>query len=227
MTISKPISVILLAGGSGSRMNNITPKQFLDLGDKKVAQYSFDVFCSMNEIQEIVVVCDPSFRHLFHCANKQIKFALPGHRRQDSVYNGLIAVSQKNALVCVHDSARPFIDENIIRRVIHAAVKHGAATAAMPVKYTVKECDENCLVTKTPDRNKIWEIQTPQVLDYEVLLLGLSKCYSENITVTDDVSVAELLSHKVNLVEGSYNNLKITTPEDLVFSKYLLINRLK
>jgi len=219
----KPISVILLAGGKGSRMESAIPKQFLLLGLKNVARHSFDLFLSMPEVKEIVVVCEPIYRDLFQTDSlTPIHFALPGERRQDSVYNGFNAIKESNPLVCIHDSARPFITRKLVQRVIHAALAHGAATAAMPIKFTVKESNAQLFVTHTPDRSKIWEIQTPQIIDYPLLAEGFNRCHAQKLTVTDDVSLVELLNKKVSLVEGSDTNLKITTTKDLLISQYIM-----
>ena len=117
----------------------------------------------MPEVAEIIVVCDPQFKPLFAHFH-QLHFALPGARRQDSLYNGLQCVDPTLSLVCVHDAARPFITAPLVRRVIAAAELHGAATVGMPLKFTVKEADGDGLVKRTPDRSTVWEIQTPQVM---------------------------------------------------------------
>jgi 2-C-methyl-D-erythritol 4-phosphate cytidylyltransferase len=215
-------SAILLAGGIGSRMQSAMPKQFLEIHQKPIACYSFDLFLQMPEIDEIVVVCSPDFRHFFNSDAKPVIFALPGERRQDSVYNGLLASSHN--LICIHDAARPFIDRNLVSRILKAALDHGVATAAMPVKFTVKEGDANHFVKNTPDRTYMWEIQTPQVLGREILIQGFDYANKNKLTVTDDVSLAELVGKQVKLVEGSHTNLKITVPSDLVIA-YQLISK--
>lgn len=216
-------SVILLAGGMGTRMLSPIPKQFLAIDQKPIACYSFELFLAMPEIDEIIVVCSPEFRELFKNANasrKPVAFALPGARRQDSVYNGFQMVS--NEWVCIHDAARPFIDIGLVLRVLESGHKHGAATAAIPVKFTVKESDTENFVKNTPDRNKLWEIQTPQVLSREIMAKGFEYANLEDVTVTDDVSLAELIGRSVKLVEGSHINLKVTVPSDLKIAHQLL-----
>jgi 2-C-methyl-D-erythritol 4-phosphate cytidylyltransferase len=213
------LSVILLCGGKGTRMKSDIPKQFLSLNKKPVACYSFDVFKSMPEVAEIVIVSDTLYRHHFPL---DIPFALPGERRQDSVFNGLKALQKNSRMICVHDSARPFIDQALVRRVIQAAEEHGAATAAMPVKFTLKEHDGNCLVKNTPDRSKYWEIQTPQIIRSDRFVEGFEFVNKNHLTVTDDVSIVESLGYPVKLVEGCYANLKITTPEDLALAEFLV-----
>lgn len=213
-------SAILLAGGMGTRMQSTTPKQFMDIDQKPIACYSFELFLQMPEIDEIVVVCPPDFRSYFAKNIKPVVFALPGERRQDSVFNGLQASS--HPLICIHDAARPFIDAVLVSKVLKAGQNYGAATAAMPVKFTVKEVDGNQFVKNTPDRNLMWEIQTPQVLHREILMQGFDHANQNNITVTDDVSLAELINKQVKLVEGSHTNMKITVPSDLAIARQFI-----
>lgn len=227
------VSAILLAGGIGSRMNSQTPKQFLQLAEKPIARYSFDIFSAMSEIDEIIVVCLPEYRDLFESflhplpnavsrLNKHLTFALPGERRQDSVYNGLMEASQDSHFICIHDAARPFIDEALVRRALDAGFAHGAATVGMPVKFTVKQSDKHHFVHSTPDRAYIWEIQTPQVIRKDILQEGFNYANKNHLTVTDDVSLVELLGKEVKLVEGSHINLKITVPTDLMIAQNYL-----
>lgn len=218
------VSVILLAGGVGCRMKSDIPKQYLQLGSKALALYSFDCLRMVPEVSEIVVVCEKEYRQLFslEMPDVDISFAEPGRRRQDSVFNGYQAIISNPDLVCIHDAARPFITVELVRRVLEAANSCGAATAAMPIKFTVKEADDNQLVSQTPDRSKIWEIQTPQVLKPSIIEEGFASIQKQNLTITDDVSLAEQLGLPVKLVEGDYTNLKITTPEDLTIAEETL-----
>lgn len=218
------VSVILLAGGIGSRMQTTVPKQFLSLKGKPIVLYSFELFLSLPEVTEIIVVCEAAYRHIFihpH-ASIPIHYANPGKRRQDSVYNGLQQVSQNNALICVHDSARPLITPPLVKRVVQAANEYGAATVAMPVKATIRICNKENIISSTPDRHSLWEMQTPQVMRYTILREGFQKIIECTETVTDDVAVAEKAGYPVKIVEGAYSNIKITTPEDLLLADQLL-----
>lgn len=216
-------SAIILAGGMGTRMQSHTPKQFLAINQKTIASYSFELFLTMSEIDEIIVVCPPSFRELFTSAQaKPVKFALPGERRQDSLYNGLQASSYE--LICIHDAARPFIDRELVLRVLESGRQHGAATAGVPIKFTIKESDPYNFVKNTPNRANIWEIQTPQALHRNMLIEGFKYARENNLTVTDDVSLAELIGTKVKIVEGSHTNIKLTVPSDLNIAAHLLNN---
>lgn len=220
-------TAILLAGGSGSRIQTDIPKQYLMLGDKPVVRHSFDLFLEMDEIDEIVVVCAPAFQHIFAApsADKPVRFALPGSRRQDSVYHGLLAATPAAGLICVHDGARPFIDKALVLRALAAGRQYGAATVGMPVKFTVKESDSLGFVKTTPDRTYLWEIQTPQVLHRSILMDGFHHAHSQHITVTDDVALAELIGKEVKLIEGTHTNLKITVPMDLAIANHLITSQ--
>ena len=189
MKNEKYVSVILSSGGIGERMQSKIPKQYLTLGDKPIARYSFEIFSEMPEVAEIIIVCDPSYHHIFASESHgiSVKFAEPGKRRQDSVFNGFKMIDKSSKLVCIHDAVRPFITADMARRILHAASETGAATAGMPVKFTVKECQEDGLVKKTLPRSLIWEIQTPQVIKPELLKLGFKMALDKDLTVTDDV----------------------------------------
>jgi 2-C-methyl-D-erythritol 4-phosphate cytidylyltransferase len=220
------ISVVLLAGGKGSRMQTPIPKQFLTLCNKTIAHYSFDLFCQMPEIDTISVVCEEKYHSFFQhnkSSHARIIFASPGERRQDSVFNGFNSLSLKNdELICVHDAARPFINALILRPMFKAAEEYGAAVLGTPIKFTVKESNEQGFVQKTLPRAMIWEIQTPQTIKAHLLHKGFAFANDKNITVTDDVSLVELLDHPVKIVEGSSCNLKITTIDDLPVAEQIL-----
>lgn len=213
-------TLIFLAGGTGQRMNRQIPKQFLPLNGKPIALYSLEVFAQLEEIEEIIVVCPPTYNALFSAFTD--RFALPGGRRQDSVYNGLEKVSSQAEWICIHDSARPFITLDLVRSLFRERRDADALSLAMPVKNTLKEINAHNEVYKTLDRSKIWEIQTPQLLKKRVLEAGFAHAHAHALSVTDDVSLAELIGHPVRLVTGVYENIKITTPEDLVFAECLL-----
>lgn len=206
------LTLILLAGGKGTRMGCPTPKQYLHFQEKPIACHSLEIFLKYPYIQQYIVVCASQYRSYF--TSYPVVFAEPGERRQDSLYNGLQLAREE--WIFVHDAARPFISHELIDRLIQEGKEGGAAALAMPVKNTLKECDPSNHVKNTLDRSKIWEIQTPQLLKKEVLEQGFAYAQKHQITVTDDVSLAELIGHPVKLIRGSYQNIKITTPEDLV-----------
>lgn len=225
MKKSIPFSVVFLAGGTGVRMGTAIPKQYLAVLQKPLALYSFEVLVSMPEVQDIIVVCEPQYEALFLGNDKarglQLTFAWPGPRRQDSVFNG-IKLLEGNPLVCIHDSARPLIDPPIVRRAVETAETWGASAVGVKVRSTIKVCDGAQIVVDTPNRSSLWEIQTPQVVRLDLLKEGFAYAQEHQVTVTDDVSLVELLGKPVKIVEGSYANIKVTTPEDFACVEKLI-----
>ncbi|KAG6778389.1 hypothetical protein POTOM_018249 [Populus tomentosa] len=268
----KSVSVILLAGGQGKRMGANMPKQYLPLLGQPIALYSLYTFSEMDEVKEIIVVCDPSYKDIFEDSQEQInvdlKFALPGKERQDSVYSGLQVLPQSvlvekiafimmhfiskllvsllvvaslhesnllvfgvshckeidlnSELVCIHDSARPLVLSEDVEKVLKDGWINGAAVLGVPVKATIKEADGESFVVRTLDRKTLWEMQTPQVMKPELLKKGFELVNREGLEVTDDVSIVEHLKHPVYITEGSYTNIKVTTPDDLLLAERIL-----
>lgn len=210
-----PVSAILLAGGLGLRSNSSIPKQFILLGKKPLALYSLEVFLSLDDLlQELVVVCDPSYQSLFP-AHPKVSFATPGKERQYSAYAGFLKLQNKENPILFHDAARPFVKKEDILNLIKEGSLHHAAVLATPVSSTIKKACPLGLVEKTLERSTLWEMQTPQYLSYDIAKRGFEKALSENLLFTDDVSLAEALGCKVKLVKGSFDNQKITTPYDI------------
>ncbi|PNY17466.1 2-c-methyl-d-erythritol 4-phosphate cytidylyltransferase chloroplastic-like [Trifolium pratense] len=224
----RSVSVVLLAGGKGKRMGANMPKQYLPLLGQPIALYSFYTFSRMLEVKEIIVVCDPSYKDIFEDVKgncqPQLKFALPGKERQDSVYNGLqeCAVDSNSELVCVHDSARPLVLHEDVKKVLKDGLLNGAAVLGVPVKATIKEANIESFVVRTLDRKTLWEMQTPQIIKPELLRKGFELVNREGLEVTDDVSIVEHLKHPVYITEGSYTNIKVTTPDDLLLAERIL-----
>uniref|UniRef100_A0A0E0CBA4 2-C-methyl-D-erythritol 4-phosphate cytidylyltransferase, chloroplastic n=1 Tax=Oryza meridionalis TaxID=40149 RepID=A0A0E0CBA4_9ORYZ len=222
----RSVSVVLLSGGQGKRMGASMPKQYLPLLGLPIALHSLKTFCQLKEVKEVVVVCDPDYKDIFEGSieNVQmpIKFALPGKERQDSVYNGLQEIDGDSELVCVHDSARPLVSSEDVKKVLEDAIVHGAAVLGVPVKATIKEADSNSFVVKTLDRKTLWEMQTPQVMRPSLLRDGFELVKRDGLEVTDDVSIVEYLKHPVYITEGSYTNIKVTTPDDLLLAERLM-----
>jgi 2-C-methyl-D-erythritol 4-phosphate cytidylyltransferase len=214
------ISVILLAGGSGMRLRGDVPKQFLLLKGKPVAAHSLELFEAHPDVSEIILVCDVAYHALFTTYSK-VRFAPPGERRQDSVFNGLQVVSSDAHLVCVHDAARPHLSQPDLDAVIQEARIYGAAALATPARYTLRERDAQGNIRCTLDRSQIWEMHTPQCATPDLLKQGFALAQEKNQTVTDEVALIELTGHPVKLVLGSSLNFKITTSDDWKLSTAL------
>lgn len=205
------VGLILLAGGKGTRMGLNVPKQYYELSGRPVALHSLEVFDQVPAIGQIIVVAESEYHYLFSGRS----FASPGERRQDSVWNGLQKIDPSVDYICIHDAARPFISVELIENMLKEALKTGAAAAAVPLKFSVKQADETGRVRRSLDRSQIWEMQTPQVVRKDLLLKGFEIAQKKGLTVTDDVGLVELFDHPVQLVHGSYRNLKLTTQEDI------------
>lgn len=223
------VSAIIPSAGSGQRMGGIK-KPYLDLVGKPILAYSLAVFQQCPLVDEIVVVvasgdeqdCIRSVIEPYGIEKVQCVIA-GGGTRQESVFNGLRNLTSDTDMVIVHDCARPFITEDMIRDTLEAASKWGAATVAVPVKDTIKEADDESLVTKTLNRRRLWTIQTPQTFKYDLLLQAHLHARRNNIDVTDDASlIEELGNHRVKLVMGASENMKVTTPGDLAIAEAIL-----
>lgn len=226
------ISVVLLAGGKGKRMKSAMPKQFLPLLGKPVVIRSLEIFQRMEEVSEIVIVLDESYRSDFAnilSEDRRISWADPGVERQDSVYNGLQKLlesgKERNQMVAIHDAARPLVTVDEIKRCIKDAYQYGAAVLGVPCKATIKESEDGQFVLRTIARSRLWEIHTPQMASRDLFLRGFDKVKAENLEVTDDVSVIEALNAPVKLTLGEYTNIKLTTPDDLQVAEQILRER--
>jgi 2-C-methyl-D-erythritol 4-phosphate cytidylyltransferase len=214
-------SVVIVSAGKGSRMKADINKQFLKLREKEVIAHTIEKFCDNKNINEIVVVIREDEHEYFKqniidkYGYKNIKIAFGGKERQDSVFNGLKVIDKKCEVVLIHDGARPFVTNEVIDRCIDSAKKNQCAIVGVPVKDTIKIIDENNNVSSTPNRSTLWAIQTPQAFNYKLIKNVHEKAKEENYYGTDDSMLMEHFGYNVKVVEGSYNNIKITTPEDL------------
>jgi len=204
------------------------PKQYLELCGRPIATWSLRTFLAMPEVGEVVIVCDPSWRHLFEEAlskessRKPIKFALPGAERQDSMANGFKETSPGASLVAIHDSARPLVTAEECATCFRDAMIVGAAVLGVPVKPTIKEVAEDGFVVKTLERSTLWEVQTPQVIEPALLREGLDMVARDGLAVTDDVSIIEAMGKPVKITKGLYTNIKVTTPDDMSIAERFL-----
>lgn len=216
-------TAIVLAAGQGKRMGTKVHKQYLLLEGKPVLYYSLKVFQESDIIDEVILVTGKDEEA--YCMQEIIqpnKFTKVTHiieggaERYHSVWNGLQKI-QDEGYVFIHDGARPFIDEEMISRAYACVQKEKACVVGEPMKATVKIIDEDGYISYTPAREKVWMVQTPQVFETMLVKSAYAKLMeNETVQVTDDAMVVETFgNHKVKLIEGSYKNIKITTPDDL------------
>ncbi|WP_223703260.1 2-C-methyl-D-erythritol 4-phosphate cytidylyltransferase [Sutcliffiella deserti] len=218
--------VIVLAAGQGKRMKAGKNKQFIELAGKPVIVHTLTVFENDPLCEQIKLVINEKERMVFESLlakypiSKIEEMILGGKERQDSVYNGLRAVKDSE-IVLVHDGARPFIAQSVIHRLVDRAKREGAAIVGVPVKDTIKRVSNN-MVEETVERASLWVIQTPQAFQYDILMQAHHQAKKEEYMGTDEASLVERLNVPVYIVEGDYENIKLTTPEDLLIANAIL-----
>jgi 2-C-methyl-D-erythritol 4-phosphate cytidylyltransferase len=209
-------------------MRNSVKKPYLNLGDKPILVHTIDAFDRNPVIDTVSVIVDAA--DLKMCQSTVIApnaflkvrdLVVGGQTRQASVFNGLQSLPTDVDCVIVHDGVRPFVTDEIIFACIEAADEWGAAVAAVPVKDTIKVASADGFIVDTPDREKLWTVQTPQAFRASVLLDAHALAQREGVTATDDAMLVEQLGFKVKMVSGSDSNLKITTREDLIIAEAL------
>lgn len=228
MKKEKKVTAIVLAGGQGHRMQTAIPKQYLLLEGKPILYYSLMAF-EKSRVDEIVLVtgegeeeyCREEIVNRYGISKATV-IIKGGQERYHSVYAGLKACRDCET-VLIHDGARPFLTEEMIERSIEGARKYQACILGMPVKDTIKISDGNGYVEITPKRDRVWMVQTPQSFSYSLVYLAYQRLMEEGGQVTDDAMAVERFSGvHVRLLEGSYKNIKITTPEDLLAAEQLI-----
>ncbi len=223
------VAAIIAAAGSGQRMGNATPKQFLPLAGKPVLAHTLDIFESDPLINRIILVVNEGDidycqrEIIYHYGFSKIVEVVPGGaERQYSVANALRTVPPEVAVVAVHDGARPFLAPAVLKRAVEAALSGQAVVVAVPVKDTIKIAGADQYITGTPDRRQLWAVQTPQVFPRQILESAYRQAFAEQFLATDDATLVERAGYPVLIVEGTYRNFKITTPEDLLLAEALL-----
>lgn len=229
---------LILAGGSGSRMQSAIPKQYMPVNQKPLLYYSIKAFQD-SFMDEIALVCRDSDiayvqRELVrkYNFNKVKIYARGGRERYESVYNGLMAIHERhcdaelsNANVFIHDGARPCVDSRILENALKNVTLYHACTAAVPVKDTIKIVSDDGAALSTPDRRTLWQVQTPQTFKFKLIWDAYRSLMSSggDIEATDDAMTVELFTDtKVYMSEGSYRNIKVTTLEDIAIAEIFL-----
>ena len=240
----KRCTAVVLAAGSGSRMHSSVPKQFMELEGKPLIWYALEAVERSSIIDDCILVTgagDISYmrREIVekYGFSKVDKITAGGSQRFESVAralevleNGELRTPNREGYVFIHDGARPFLTEKILEDTYAAAYAYGACVAAMPSKDTVKLADSEGYAVQTPNRNSVWLVQTPQVFEvqmiceaYRMLMGQLPLLRQQGIEITDDAMVVETMLHRhVKLVQASYENIKVTTPEDMRIAEVLL-----
>ena len=227
--MAEKVTAIVLAAGKGSRMNSDIPKQYLTLLGKPVLFYSLQAF-EESKVDEIVLVtgsgeeefCRKEIVEKYHI--KKVKHIVEGGKeRYHSVYQGLLA-SNGADYVLIHDGARPLVSTEVINQAIACVTEVGPCVVGMPVKDTIQLVDENSVIHSTPDRRLTWIAQTPQCFPYELALSSYNKVIEkEENTVTDDAMVVQRYGNaKIVMLKGGYENIKVTTPEDVPMAECFL-----
>ena len=226
-------TAVVLAAGRGTRMGTQTAKQYLELQGKPILVYALEVFEQSAVVDDILLMTDKD--HVEYCKKeicekygiKKVSAVAPGGKeRYESVWKALCILKERgqSGFVMIHDGARPFVTEEILKRGLQKVKETGACVIGMPSKDTVKLSDEEGYVKETPNRKCVWTIQTPQIFSYSLIREAHDSIRQKDMSkITDDAMVVEQeTGAKVALAEGSYQNIKITTPEDLDIAEAFL-----
>ncbi|WP_091486211.1 2-C-methyl-D-erythritol 4-phosphate cytidylyltransferase [Gracilibacillus orientalis] len=221
-------NVIVLAAGQGKRMNVGKNKQFIELLKEPLIIHTLKKFIQDKWCQNIYLVINPNEQNQMeeliatYQWQNQITFVPGGKERQESGYNGLLAISeeQQDMVVMIHDGARPFVEEAHLHELAHAAKEKKAALIAVPVTDTIKRKKGDRI--ETLDRSTLWAAQTPQAFDYQLIKEAHEQAKATDYLGTDDVSLVEALGEPVDIVQGTYQNVKLTTPEDIMRAEMIL-----
>lgn len=222
-------AAIILAAGKGTRMNAGMNKQFIHINSKPLLAHTLKIFQNCKAVDSIILVAGKDELELCreqivdaYGFSKVDRLVEGGNERQQSVYNGIEQLGDKCEVVVIHDGARPIISEDIIERCIEGAKAFGAVSAGMPAKETIKILDADGFVEYTPNREKVWVTQTPQAFRTEIIRKAHENAQREGISGTDDAYLVECLGLKVRMEECSYENIKVTTPEDIILAEIIL-----
>jgi len=226
------VVALIPAAGRGIRMGTKEKKPYLTLAGKPILAHTLSVFEQCSLIDEtILIVPEKEIKYsrisIVEAFNfkKVSKIVAGGLKRQDSVWKGLKVLKNGCEIVMVHDGVRPFLSQRNLEESIRQTANYGATVLAVAVKDTIKIVSKQAEVQKTIARNKLWAIQTPQTFKYDILKRAYEKAIKDGFYGTDDSSLVERLGIKVKIIPGSYENIKITTPEDLAFGEAILKRR--
>jgi 2-C-methyl-D-erythritol 4-phosphate cytidylyltransferase len=221
-------AAVIVAAGKGTRMGPDADKLFLQVAGEPVVAHTWRRFNNAASIGEIILVVRDGLQSAFQLIARECGFTKPhrivigGQERQDSVWNGLQALSPAADVVAIQDGARPCTDRDLIEAILAAARETGAAVAATPVTDTIKQSADGKFIGQTLDRSKLWAVQTPQAFRVEILRRALEEVRRLGAAVTDDTAACELIGQPVRLVKSHAPNPKVTVPADLAYIELLL-----
>ncbi|MCK4503089.1 MAG: 2-C-methyl-D-erythritol 4-phosphate cytidylyltransferase [Desulfuromonadales bacterium] len=226
-------TVLIPAAGTGRRMGGTVSKQYLELVGKPILAHTLTLFENHPQVENIYLIvpcgdidyCQEQIVERYGFSKVQ-RIVAGGAERQDSVRNGLQALvedgfGQPQRPILIHDGARPLFDSRKLSALIEVVCETGACTIGVPVKDTIKQV-ENSMITASPDRRLLWQVQTPQGFQYQLIDKAFAQADADGFVATDDASLVERLGHTVQMLEGDYRNIKVTTPEDILIAVALL-----
>lgn len=234
----KKVFGVLPAAGSGKRMQSVENKLWLNLGDYSIVERTIRAFIAADIFDALVLVVREDERARFEKFLHNLNLPLPihitigGKERQDSVLNGLrllreLTLITPKSIVAVHDAARALITPQLLREAVAGACKYRAVGVGVPVKDTIKQVNKDQIIIATPERSALWAIHTPQVFEFDLLLRSYELLKISGKSATDDCQVVENAGYNVKMLLSSYENIKITTPEDIDLAKEILRRREK
>jgi len=228
------VVALIVAAGIGKRMNTKISKPFIPIFGRPILAYTIEKFEQCTFIEKIFLIVNQEEKDL--CLKEVIlkynfskvqNLIAGGETRQDSVYNGLKNMDADTDIVVIHDGARPLIEKSIIKESIEVAKEFSAAIVVIPLIDTVKRSNKDFFINETLNRQEIWRAQTPQTFKYDVILSSYHQAYKDKFYSTDDAAIVEKYGHKVKMVIGSEENIKITTPFDIIIAENFLKRGIK
>lgn len=226
-------TAIIAAAGSSERMGELGNKQFIEVLGKPILAYTVGAFENCKLINEIIIVTKEE--DIMYCSemvvqpygfSKVSKIVAGGDQRQKSVYIGLNEAESDTNIVVIHDGARPLVSVEDIENSIYECMSYKAAVVGTKVKDTIKTVDREGFIEETPDREALWIARTPQTFNYDLILKAHQRAVEEGFTAWDDAGLVERLGHKIKMVEGRYQNIKVTTAEDISIAESMLESNL-
>ena len=224
------VTAIVVAAGAGRRMGGETVKTYLPVAGRPLVLRTLDRLFSAPRVDDVVLVVAPN--DLGRCGDllhrddalrdRRWSLQAGGETRQQSAKRGLEKISADTSIVLIHDGARPFVSAGLIDRCIAAAQEKGAVVVGLPARDTIKMVGQDHLIKSTPDRNGLWEIQTPQAFQREIILAAHAWAEREGIEATDDAMIVESMGNPVYVMEGERTNCKITVPEDIWLAEAMI-----